>query len=134
MNSSNNISDSDSTSWTTSNQDGNHFTIPKLPSQFLLIARIVISCFGLSSNLIVLLICAQCRRLRHPRHTCWMAVTIAALLVLLLAVIEMLSAAYPTRSAYTFLLFFKGTPFVFFSLGYCLVAVERFLAVSHYLW
>lgn len=130
MNSSNNINDS-TTIWESNEVD---YTIPQLPSHSLLVARIVFACCGVVSNVIVLLIFAQCRRLHHPRHTCWMAVTVAALLVHLLAVIEMLSAAYPSRPAYTFLLVFKGTPFAFFSLGYTLIAVERHLAVSHYLW
>lgn len=110
------------------------FVIPQLPSRFLLIARIVFVCCGLTSNLIVLFVFAKCRRLRHPRHTCWIAVTVVAIFVHLLAVIEMLSAAYPTRPAYTFLVFFKGTPFAFFSLGYTIIAVERYVAVSFYLW
>ena len=63
-----------------------------------------------------------------------MAVTVVAMFVNLLAAVEMLSAAYPTRPAYTFLVFFKGTPFAFFSLGYAIIAVERYLAVSCYLW
>lgn len=126
----NNISEVD---WTESNRQDD-FNIPTLPNRFLWVARIVMTCFGIPPNTIVLLICAQCRRLRHPRHVCWMAVTVAALLVHLFVVIEMLSTAYPTRPAYTFLLVFKGSPFAFFSLGYSFVAVERFLAVSHYLW
>ena len=130
----NNSSD-DNPRWESSNDDDDDdFVIPSLPSRFLLIARIVFSCFGLPSNVMVLLIFAKCRRLRHPRHTCWMATTVAALLVHLLAVIEMLSAAYPTRAAYTFLVFFKGTPLAFYSLAYTLIAVERYFAVSHSLW
>lgn len=128
--SSNNISEVD---WTT-NKEPDDFIIPTLPNQFLWIARIVLTCCGIPPNLIVLLICTQCRRLRHPRHVCWMAVTVAALLVHFFVVIEMLSAAYPTRPAYIFLLLFKGSPFAFFSLGYSFVAIERYLAVSHYLW
>lgn len=110
------------------------FSIPKLPNQFLLVSRIIIVGCGLPSNVVVVLIFFRCRRLHLPRHTCWMAVTLTALLCLLFAAIELIATAYPTRSSYTFLLLFKGTPFAFFSLGYCLVAVERYLAVSHYLW
>ncbi len=128
------INSSDEYSWNSLGGSEDEFTIPQLPSHFLLVARIVFACCGVPSNLIVLLIFAQCRRLRHPRHTCWMAVTLAALFVHLLAVIEMLSAAYPSRPAYIFLLIFKGSPFVFYSLGYTLIAVERYMAVSHYLW
>ena len=134
MNSSSNSSDQDF-AWDTNpinSSDG--FTIPQLPSRFLLIARIVFVCCGLPPNLIVLLVFAKCRRLRHPRHTCWAAVTVLAIFVNLFAVIEMLSAAFPTRPAYTFLVFFKGSPFAFFSLGYTIIAVERYLAVSCYLW
>lgn len=110
------------------------FSIPILPSRFLLVTRFVIACCGILANSVVLLIFAQCRRLHYPRHTCWMAVSVAALFVHLLALIEMVSGVYPTRPAYNFLVFFKGSPFVFFSLGYSLVALERFLAVSHYMW
>lgn len=117
--------------WSNCTED---FVIPTLPNRFLLIARVVIACSGLLTNLVVLMIYSQCRRLHYPRHTCWMAVTVAALLVHLLALIEMVSGAYPTWAGYVFLVFFKGSPFVFFSVSYSLVALERFLAVSHYMW
>lgn len=115
-------------------QQNDQFSIPKLPNQFLFVSRIVIAFCGIPSNIAVLTIFSRCRRLHLPRHTCWMAVTLTALLCLVFAVIELIAADFPTRSSYTFLLYFKGTPFAFFSLAYCLVAVERFLAVNNYLW
>ena len=108
--------------------------IPRLNDGTHITVRIVFISLGLPLNVVIILLVLNCRRLWNPRNLSWVGVMVVAVMTQSLGVLELVAYTYPSAGAYYILLLFLGSPYMLFSISYASISIERYLAITYYMW